>query len=62
VKKSLFLALCFFRLFSIAQKNDNYSKGSFKLGANLVDNTGEINSFMGLIVTKGNLPIKLQQE
>ena len=55
MKKSILSVLCFFTLFSIAQNNDtdaNFNRFTFKVGANLVDNTGEKNPFNGLDIGK----------
>ena len=55
MKKSILLVLCFFTLFSIAQNNDtdaNFNRFTFKIGANLVDSSGDTNPFNAFDIKK----------
>lgn len=53
MKKFTILLLCFITIASMAQsKEANYSKWLFKVGANIVDNSGDTNPFNGLELKK----------
>ncbi|MCL7753298.1 OmpA family protein [Polaribacter sp. Z022] len=53
MKKITILVFCFFSIISMAQnKETTYSKWLFKVGANIVDNSGDTNPFNGFELKK----------